>query len=313
MSRAAKKPRSTGSASTRTRERTVRARDLAPPIPRSLLDPLVAAALAEDVGSGDVTTELTVPATAMVRGRIVAKAPLVLAGTFVADRVFALVDPRISLRWRAADGDEVAPGTVVAELAGPARGVLVGERLALNFLQRLSGIATQTRAYVRAVTGTKARVVDTRKTTPGLRTLEKWAVRAGGGGNHRTGLSDGILIKDNHIAAAGGITAAVRAAKEGAPHTLLVEVEVEDLRGLDEALRAGADAVLLDNFAESDWAAAVARVDGRARVEISGNMDVRRARLAALAGADIISVGALTHSVTAADLSLRLDRLRRRA
>lgn len=280
---------------------------LAPPLPLALLDRTLLAALEEDVGSGDITTQLTVPPTATVKGRILAKEPLVLAGAFVAARVFHLVNMDVKVHFAVADGARVAASDVVAELSGPAHGVLLGERVALNFLQRLSGIATATRAMVDAVAGTKARVVDTRKTTPGLRALEKWAVRIGGGANHRTGLHDGILIKDNHIAAAGGITAAVSAARAAAPHTLRVEVEVESLAQVEEAIAAGAEIVLLDNFGEAAWPAVVKAVRGRALIEISGNMDVRRATLAAQAGADLISAGGLTHSVRAADLSLRLD------
>lgn len=283
---------------------------LAPPLPLALLERLLIAALEEDLGAGDLTTQLTVPASAQVTGHIVAKEAMVLAGAFVADRVFALADPRTTLAWQVADGAHVEAGTVVAELAGPAHGVLIGERVALNFLQRLSGIATATREYVRAVAGTKTRVVDTRKTTPGLRALEKWAVRVGGGFNHRTGLSDGILIKDNHIAAAGGVEAAVRAACAHAPHPLRVEVEVEDEAQFEVALAAGAQVLLLDNFAESEWKRLIELIAGRAQVEISGNMDLRRTALAAAAGADLVSVGALTHSVRAADLSLRLAPLR---
>ena len=280
---------------------------LAPPYPVALLDRLLLAALDEDVGGGDITTQLTVPPGTAVKGRIVAKDDLVLAGAFVAQRVFFLVEPAVELRWLAADGALVRKGDVVAEISGPAQGVLTGERLALNFLQRLSGIATGTRAMVDAAAGNKARIVDTRKTTPGLRALEKWAVRVGGGANHRAGLHDGILIKDNHLAAAGGITPAVNAARAGAPHTMRVEVEVDSLAQLEEAITAGAEVVLIDNFGEGAWPAVVKAARGRVLIEISGNMDVRRAALAAQAGADFISAGVLTHSVRAADLSLRLD------
>jgi nicotinate-nucleotide pyrophosphorylase (carboxylating) len=271
------------------------------------IDRLVEAALAEDVGAGDLTSELTVPEEAPGRGRIVAKEKLVLAGARVASRAFELVDPRTALRWNARDGARVSAGQTVAEVSGLARSLLMAERVALNFLQRLSGIATQTAAFVDAVQGTGTRIVDTRKTTPGLRALEKYAVRVSGGHNHRFGLHDGILIKDNHLVSAGGVTSAVRAARDQAPHGLKVEVEVTTLAELEEALAAGADIVLLDNFAEEDWPAAVARAKGRALVEISGGIDLRRARVAASAGADLISVGALTHSVRAVDLSLEFE------
>jgi nicotinate-nucleotide pyrophosphorylase (carboxylating) len=278
-----------------------------------VLDPILSRALEEDIGAGDLTTRLTVPPGAHATARIVAKEGLVLAGTFVVDRVFSLLDDRVRARWLFADGDDVPSGATVAELEGPARSLLTGERVALNFLQRLSGIASQARALVAAAAGTQARVVDTRKTTPGLRALEKWAVCAGGASNHRAGLYDGILIKENHIAAAGGLARAIRAAKAGAPHTLQVEVEIERFDQIDAAIAAGAETILLDNFREDEWPRAVALVAGRAKVEISGNMNARRVALAARAGADLVSVGALTHSVRAADLSMRIDPPRKRS
>jgi nicotinate-nucleotide pyrophosphorylase (carboxylating) len=268
------------------------------------LDRLLQEALEEDLGPGDVTTRVTVSAIATAEAEIVAKEALVLAGAGVAARVFHLVDPAVKVRFLVHEGERVAPGTVVAHVEGAARSLLAAERTALNFLQHLSGVATVTAEYVRALQGTGARIADTRKTLPGLRALEKYAVRMGGGTNHRHGLYDGILVKDNHIVAAGGVGAAVRAARAGAPHGLKVEVEVRDLAELEEALGAGADAVLLDNFAEEGWPEAVAKAKGRALVEISGGMDLRRAAAAARAGADLVSVGALTHSVRAVDLSL---------
>jgi nicotinate-nucleotide pyrophosphorylase (carboxylating) len=274
------------------------------------IDRLLIAALEEDLGPGDVTTRLTVPEQATAEARIIAKEPLVLCGAEIAERVFSLVDRITEVRWLAEDGERVRAGATVAEVSGFARSLLLSERVALNFLQRLSGIATLAATFVRAVRGTTARIVDTRKTTPGMRQLEKYAVRAGGAHNHRTGLYDGVLIKDNHVVAAGGIAAAVRAARAGAPHGLRVEVEVRDMAELDEALRAGAEIVLLDNFPEKDWPRAVRRARGRALVEISGNIDPARARLAARAGANLISVGALTHSARAVDLSMELRRRR---
>ncbi len=262
--------------------------------------------LAEDLGRGDVTTLLLVPPDLRGRGKIVAKAPGVLAGIGVAAEVFRLLDAGIRFDPKKGDGDELAPGQVVAELEGPLAAILGAERLALNLLQRLSGIATLTRAYVRAVAGTKAKILDTRKTTPGLRALEKYAVRVGGGQNHRFGLFDGILIKDNHIAAVGGVAEAVRRAKAGAPHHLKVEVEVRDLAELEAALSAGADLILLDNMDESTIREAVRLAGGRVPLEASGNMTLKRVRRVAEAGVDYISVGALTHSAPALDLSLEV-------
>ncbi len=265
--------------------------------------------LAEDLGRGDVTTALLVPPDLGGRGQIVAKAPGVLAGIGVAAEVFRLVDPSVRFDPRADDGDELVPGQTVAELEGPLAAILGGERLALNLLQRLSGIATLTRAYVRAVEGTGAKILDTRKTTPGLRALEKYAVRVGGGHNHRFGLFDGILIKDNHIAAVGGVAEAVRRAKAGAPHHLKVEVEVTSLAELEAALRAGADLVLLDNMDEATIREAVRLAGGRVPLEASGNMTLKRVRRVAEAGVDYISVGALTHSAPALDLSLEVTQV----
>jgi nicotinate-nucleotide pyrophosphorylase (carboxylating) len=261
-------------------------------------------ALEEDIGPGDITTRLTVGASATGEAHILAKEKLVLCGSAIATRVFHLVDEATELTWTASDGELIEAGDTVAFAKGLARSLLTAERVALNFLQHLSGIATQTAAFVAIVAGTRARIVDTRKTTPGLRRLEKYAVRVGGGYNHRTGLYDGILIKDNHVAAAGGVGPAVRAAQTAAPHGLRVEVEVSSIAELDEAIEAGAEIVLLDNFPPATWPDAVSRVAGRALVEVSGGIDLVRAREAALAGADLISAGALTHSARAVDLSL---------
>ncbi|WP_420883009.1 carboxylating nicotinate-nucleotide diphosphorylase [Thermus tengchongensis] len=258
----------------------------------------------EDLGHGDLTSQLVVPEDLQGQAVILAKAEGVIAGLPVAQAVFALAEPRIAFTGLVAEGERVEPGQEVARLEGPLRGILAGERLALNLLQRLSGIATLTRAYVEALKGTKAQVLDTRKTTPGLRALEKYAVRVGGGKNHRFGLFDGILLKENHLRAAGGVAQAVRRAKAGAPHHLKVEVEVTSLAELEEALEAGADLILLDNFSVEDLREAVRRVGGRVPLEASGNMTLERARQAAEAGVDYVSVGALTHSAKALDLSL---------
>nr|WP_038042430.1 carboxylating nicotinate-nucleotide diphosphorylase [Thermus tengchongensis] len=258
----------------------------------------------EDLGHGDLTSQLVVPEDLWGQAVILAKAEGVIAGLPVAQAVFALADPHIAFTPLVAEGERVGPGQEVARLEGPLRGILAGERLALNLLQRLSGIATLTRAYVEALKGTKAQVLDTRKTTPGLRALEKYAVRVGGGKNHRFGLFDGILLKENHLRAAGGVAQAVRRAKAGAPHHLKVEVEVTSLAELGEALEAGADLILLDNFSVEDLREAVRRVGGRVPLEASGNMTLERARQAAEAGVDYVSVGALTHSAKALDLSL---------
>ncbi|MFN3180231.1 MAG: carboxylating nicotinate-nucleotide diphosphorylase [Thermus sp.] len=260
--------------------------------------------LQEDLGHGDLTTALTVPENLLGQAVIVAKEEGVIAGLPIAQEVFSLADTRIAFTPLLQEGERARPGQEVARLEGPLRGILAGERLALNLLQRLSGIATLTRAYVEALRGTKAQVLDTRKTTPGLRALEKYAVRVGGGRNHRFGLFDGILIKENHIRAAGGVAEAVKRARAKAPHYLKVEVEVTNLAELEEALAAGADLILLDNFSPEEILEAVRRVGGRVLLEASGNMTLERARAAAEAGVDFVSVGALTHSAKALDLSL---------
>lgn len=282
------------------------------------LDALLAAALAEDVGTGDVTTEATIPPGTGARARFLAKAPGILAGLAVAERVFAAVDPTVRVSWAAADGDAVAPGAVFGEVAGPARSLLVAERLALNLMQRMSGIATATRRMVEAAR--PARILDTRKTAPGLRLLDKWAVRLGGGENHRLGLYDRILIKDNHIAAAGGIGPAIAAAHAYRRRTGRTDLEIEvEARTLDEVRAVLAadpvDYILLDNMVrvEADGTvdtamlrAAVALIDGRLRTEASGNVTLATVPAIAATGVDFISSGALTHSVTALDLSLKI-------
>ena len=269
---------------------------------------LIEAALAEDVGDGDRTSQWTVPAEARCEAVIVAKQRLIVAGSSVAVEVFRTVDRELALEARASDADQVEPGDVVLAVSGPTRSLLTAERTALNFLARLSGIATLTRAFVSRVEGTGARIVDTRKTTPGWRMLEKMAVRAGGGGNHRMGLYDMVLVKDNHIAAAGGIRAAIDGVRERNAG-LSVEVEVHTAEELEEALAAGVDRILLDNMSVESLRRAVALVRPRAdgvELEASGNVTLDRVREVAETGVDYISVGALTHSAPAADLSLRI-------
>ena len=276
-----------------------------PPLPRVLIEPLVAGALREDLGrAGDLTTDAIVPADARARMTIRARQPGVVAGLDLARLAFALVDPAIVLDVEKPDGSLITPGDVVGTLNGPARGLLTGERVALNFLGRMSGIATATRTIVDSVRGTRATIVDTRKTTPGLRAIEKYAVRAGGGGNHRFGLDDAVLIKDNHVAVAGGIRPAIERAKAGAGHLVKIEVEVDTLEQLEEALAIGVDAVLLDNMSLADLARAVAMVGGRAITEASGRVTPETAPAIAATGVDLISVGWLTHSSPVLDLGL---------
>jgi nicotinate-nucleotide pyrophosphorylase (carboxylating) len=268
----------------------------------------VVAALAEDVGSGDLTAQL-VDANAVRRATIVSREDAVLCGTAWFDRCFAKLDPAISIAWRATDGDRVVPDQVLCELEGPARALLSGERTALNFLQLLSGVATKARRYADAITGTRAQVVDTRKTLPGLRLAQKFAVKCGGGGNHRLGLYDAILIKENHILAAGSISAAMAAAREVAAtaggRCQFIQVEVENADELKEALTAGATMILLDNMSLDEMREAVAISAGRAVLEASGNVTLETLRAIAETGVDRISVGALTKDVRALDLSMR--------
>lgn len=271
------------------------------------VETLIRHALSEDIGSGDVTTQAVIPEEARGSARIIAKEPLVVAGTQVAQRVFLLVDPSLKVGIRQQDGSRAHPGDLLLEVSGGVSGMLMAERTAVNFLQRLSGIATLTRAFVDRVAGTSARIVDTRKTTPGWRLLEKAAVRAGGGCNHRFGLYDGILIKDNHIAAVGGVGLAVAAVRRKIPHTLKIEVEVETLDQLDEAIIVGADAVLLDNMAPSVMVEAVRRAGGRLTLEASGGINLDNVREVAETGVDLISVGALTHSARAVDISMEIE------
>jgi nicotinate-nucleotide pyrophosphorylase (carboxylating) len=271
------------------------------------LDKILEAALAEDIHTGDITTLAVVPGRRPARAILKAKESLILAGIGVAGRVFHLLDPATRFNPLCADGARLEAGVVFAELEGDAAFLLQGERVALNLLQRMCGVATLTARYVEAVRGTKARIVDTRKTTPGLRMLEKYAVRVGGGINHRTGLYDGVLIKENHIAAAGGIAAAVRRARDYIPHTLKIEVETETMAEVEEALVAGADIIMLDNMGPAEMARAVAVIGGRALVEASGGVNLDTVREIAGTGVDIISVGALTHSARAMDISMLLE------
>lgn len=261
-------------------------------------------ALAEDVGSGDVTSQYTVPADIEASAVMIANASGVVAGLPVAVMVFAQVDALLDVQLTAVDGQAVEAGDKLLTVYGSARSILTAERTALNFVQRLSGIATKTASFVRLVEGTKARITDTRKTTPGLRSLEKYAVRKGGGHNHRSGLYDAVLIKDNHITVGGGITAAVQAAYAQAPHTMTVTVECDTIEQVEEAIAAGADIVLLDNMSVSAVENAVDAVDGRAAVEASGGITEMNAGEIARAGVDIISVGAITHSAISLDVGL---------
>jgi len=267
---------------------------------------IIKAALAEDIGHGDVTTGACVDPDAEGTAVVIAKEGFILAGYEVFLEVFLTLDPSVDFSVNRVDGERVKKGEVIMELAGPLATLLTGERVALNLMQRMSGIATLTDKYVRAVSGTNARILDTRKTTPGLRVLEKYAVTVGGGYNHRFGLSDGILIKDNHIAAAGGIAAAVIAAREYTPHTLRIEVECETLDDVKAALGAGVEIIMLDNMDVATMKKAVKLIGDSALVEASGNMTLKHAAEAAKTGVDLISVGALTHSAPAVDISMKI-------
>jgi nicotinate-nucleotide pyrophosphorylase (carboxylating) len=270
-----------------------------------LVEGAVRAALAEDLGlAGDITSNACIAADAVSRAAIVARAAGVVAGTELAIAAFRLADPAIGVALKNGDGARLSKGDCVLTVDGPSRGVLAAERVALNFLGHLSGIATATAALVGAVKGTNAKIVCTRKTTPGLRAFEKYAVRCGGGHNHRFGLYDAVMIKDNHIAAAGGIEKALKAAKESAGHMVKIEVEVEDLAGLEEALRHGADIVMLDNMSLADMKRAVEINGGRAVLEASGNVTLDTVRAIAETGVDVISSGWITHSAPCLDLGL---------
>jgi len=262
-------------------------------------------ALAEDVGGGDVTAKLVAP-DASISAYVICREAAVLCGSAWFDEVFRQVHSDIAVHWRAVDGDALQADDIVCTLAGPAAPILTGERTALNFLQLLSGIATSARRYADAVAGSGTQVLDTRKTLPGLRRAQKYAVRCGGCRNHRMGLFDAVLIKDNHIANAGSIARVVAAARRDNP-TLGIEVEVKDLAELDEAISAGADVIMLDNFNRADIGEAVARARGRAKLEISGNVSLQDLAELASTGVDYISVGALTKNVQAIDFSMRFD------
>jgi nicotinate-nucleotide pyrophosphorylase (carboxylating) len=267
---------------------------------------LIKNALEEDIGAGDITTLSTVPPETHAKGLFRAKRDCVVAGLFLLQKIFSLLDAKVQVCCLCRDGDQVGPGTVVAEAKGPARALLMGERTALNFLQRLSGTATLTRRYVDAVKGFPCKIIDTRKTTPGLRTLEKYAVRMGGGTNHRLGLYDAALVKDNHIVAAGSIAQAVEKIRRHCPFMARIEVECADSKQVQEALDAGADVIMLDNMGTKEMGEAVRLINKRAWVEASGGITLERIREVAGAGVDFISIGALTHSAPAVDFNMKI-------
>jgi nicotinate-nucleotide pyrophosphorylase (carboxylating) len=271
------------------------------------IDRLIEHALLEDIHTGDITTQAVVPGVRSATARLIAKEPLVLAGLFVAQKVFLRLNSAVIFSARLAEGCRAGKGDILATIEGNAADLLMAERVALNLLQRMCGIATLTSRYVEAVRGTKARIVDTRKTTPGLREVEKYAVRVGGGINHRTGLYDGVLIKENHISAVGGIAEAVSRARAYIPHTLKIEIETETPGQVEEALAAGADIIMLDNMDCDTMRHCVGLINGRALVEASGGVNLDSVRAIAETGVDIISIGALTHSPRAMDISMLLD------
>ncbi len=276
-----------------------------PPLPDLLIEPVVRAALLEDLGrAGDLTTDAIVPATAKAKTALVARQHGVVAGLAAAATAFRLVDPSIEMTIERPDGTRLVPGDRIATITGPARGMLTAERVALNFLGHLSGVASGAATLVEAVRGHKARICCTRKTMPGLRALQKYAVRVGGGMNHRFGLDDGVLIKDNHVAVAGGIRPAILAARRGVGHLVKIEVEVDTLDQLEEALATGTDAVLLDNMTPDQLATAVRMIDGRAIAEASGRITPQTAPAIAASGVDLISAGWLTHSTSVLDIGL---------
>jgi nicotinate-nucleotide pyrophosphorylase (carboxylating) len=274
-------------------------------LPAPLIEDAVRAALAEDFGrAGDITTQATIPETATARAVIAARESGVIAGLSIAACAFRIVDPRVIFEPLAHDGARIAKGDSLARVEGPGRAILSAERVALNFLGRLCGVASLTARYADAIAHTKAKVCDTRKTTPLLRAFEKYAVRCGGGANHRFGLDDAVLIKDNHIAVAGGVTAALRAAKAFAGHMVKIEIEVDTLEQLEEVLAEGAGAVLLDNMSPDNLRAAVKMIGGRMLTEASGGVTLETIAAIAETGVDLISVGALTHSAATLDLGL---------
>lgn len=275
------------------------------PLPEVMLEPMVRAALLEDLGrAGDITTDAIVPDALRTRCVLQAREPGIVAGLDLARLAFALVDPRLEFSVQAPDGTAIRPGDRIATISGPARGVLMGERVALNYLSHLSGIASATSRVVRAIEGSRARICCTRKTIPGLRSLQKYAVRVGGGANHRFGLDDAVLIKDNHIAIAGGVRVAIERARRAVGHLVKIEVEVDTLAQLEEALSVGMDAVLLDNMGPDMLREAVRLIDGRAISEASGRVTPETAPALAATGVDLISIGWLTHSVSVLDIGL---------
>ena len=273
---------------------------------RPLIDRIIDLALEEDLGPGDLTTWAIIDPSIKGKARLLAKEEIVLAGIEVFGKVLSRLDPEIAVECNFHDGDVVAKAKDIGVVKGSIRGILSGERTALNFLQHLSGIATLTRRYVDKTDPSKVRVIDTRKTTPGLRVLEKYAVRVGGGFNHRFGLFDGVLIKDNHIAAVGSISKAVAKIRATVPHTLRIEVEVDDIKGLEQALEAGADAILLDNMSVKEMEEAVTIAGGRVLLEASGGITLESIEEISQTGVNLISVGAITHSARSVDISLEL-------
>ena len=271
------------------------------------IERIVRNALEEDIGLGDITTEVTVSPGTVARAQLVAKEDFCLAGIDVAAKVFSVLDPEVAFEKLLEDGHQIHRGDVLAWIKGPATILLQGERVALNLLQRMSGIATLTAAYVTEVEGTEAVIVDTRKTVPGLRAIDKYSVRMGGGRNHRIGLFDGVLIKENHVAAAGGIEVAISRARKKLPHTLKIEIETRNLQEVERALNAGADIIMLDNMTLDEMTEAVRVIDKQALVEASGGVSLDSVRAIAETGVDIISVGSLTHSVKGADISMLFD------
>ncbi|MGI6623251.1 MAG: carboxylating nicotinate-nucleotide diphosphorylase [Clostridiaceae bacterium] len=273
----------------------------------TIVDEIIWRALKEDMPMGDITTDSTVDEDEVCSAKLVAKEDCVIAGIDVFSRVFTLLDPKTYMERYVNDGEKVKKGTLIMYITGNARTMLKAERTALNLLQRMCGIASATRKIADILKGSKAKIVDTRKTAPGLRYLDKAAVRLGGGTNHRFCLSDGVLIKDNHIKAAGGITAAVKRARAHIPHTIKIEVETESMEQIKEALLAGADIIMLDNMSPEAMKEAVDYINGRALTEASGNITVENVEIVARTGVDLISSGSLTHSVRAADISLKFE------
>lgn len=267
---------------------------------------IIEAALAEDIGTGDITTTAIVGRSVRGRAEALAKDDFILAGIDIFKEVFVFLDEKIKFKSLLVDGEKAGKGTVVAKIEGSLASILQGERVALNIFQRMCGVATLTSEFVQAVRGSQAKILDTRKTPPGLRLLDKMAVSIGGGFNHRMGLYDGVLIKDNHIAAAGSITAAVKAQKNHLPHTVKIEVETKNIKEVREALQCSVDIIMLDNMTPGEMAKAVQLISGRALVEASGNVSLANVAAIAATGVDLISVGELTHSVRAADISLKI-------